>query len=100
MSLDEQDWATWNMMQWFVKEQTEEETLALNKAGFRVICWNSAPEEHHASEDVIESRVEHADRPGAVILFHDHTHNTIKALPSILRHLRNTPVTLPQLFGQ
>lgn len=29
MSLDEQDWATWNLMQWFVKEQTEEETLAL-----------------------------------------------------------------------
>ena len=30
MSLDEQDWATWNFAQWFVKEQTEEETLALN----------------------------------------------------------------------
>jgi ferritin len=30
MSLDEQDWATWNFMQWFVKEQIEEETLALN----------------------------------------------------------------------
>ncbi|MES1215490.1 MAG: ferritin [Bacteroidota bacterium] len=30
MSFDEQDWATWNFMQWFVKEQTEEETLALN----------------------------------------------------------------------
>jgi ferritin len=29
MSFDEQDWATWNFMQWFVKEQTEEETLAL-----------------------------------------------------------------------
>ena len=29
MSLDEEDWATWNFMQWFVKEQTEEETLAL-----------------------------------------------------------------------
>ena len=25
----EKDWATWNFMQWFVKEQTEEETLAL-----------------------------------------------------------------------
>ena len=25
----EEDWATWNFMQWFVKEQTEEETLAL-----------------------------------------------------------------------
>jgi ferritin len=30
MSLDEEDWATWNFMQWFVKEQIEEETLALN----------------------------------------------------------------------
>ena len=30
MSFDEQDWATWNFLQWFVKEQTEEETMALN----------------------------------------------------------------------
>jgi ferritin len=30
MSLDEEDWATWNFMQWFVKEQLEEETLAMN----------------------------------------------------------------------
>jgi ferritin len=30
MSMEEEDWATWNFMQWFVKEQTEEETLALN----------------------------------------------------------------------
>ncbi|QNK63625.1 ferritin [Pedobacter sp. PAMC26386] len=30
MSFDEGDWATWNFLQWFVKEQTEEETLALN----------------------------------------------------------------------
>ena len=29
MSHDEGDWATWNFMQWFVKEQTEEETLAI-----------------------------------------------------------------------
>jgi ferritin len=29
-SFDEQDWATWNFIQWFVKEQVEEETLALN----------------------------------------------------------------------
>ncbi|HWB27902.1 MAG TPA: ferritin [Chitinophagaceae bacterium] len=29
-SFDEQDWATWHFMQWFVKEQTEEETLALS----------------------------------------------------------------------
>ncbi len=29
MSLLEEDWATWNFMQWFVKEQTEEETLSM-----------------------------------------------------------------------
>ncbi len=29
LSLDEEDWATWSFMQWFVKEQIEEETLAL-----------------------------------------------------------------------
>lgn len=30
MSHDEEDWATWNFMQWFVKEQTEEENLAIS----------------------------------------------------------------------
>jgi ferritin len=30
MSLTEEDWATWRFMQWFVKEQTEEEELALS----------------------------------------------------------------------
>lgn len=30
MSLDEEDWATWNFMQWFAKEQTEEETMVMN----------------------------------------------------------------------
>jgi ferritin len=30
LSFDEGDWASWNFLQWFVKEQTEEETLALN----------------------------------------------------------------------
>lgn len=29
MSMAEKDWATWNFIQWFVKEQTEEETLAI-----------------------------------------------------------------------
>jgi ferritin len=24
MALDEEDWATWNFLQWFVKEQIEE----------------------------------------------------------------------------
>jgi len=30
LSHDEGDWASWHFLQWFVKEQTEEETLALN----------------------------------------------------------------------
>lgn len=30
MSLTEEDWASWNFLQWFVKEQVEEETLALS----------------------------------------------------------------------
>lgn len=30
MSFDEKDWATWNFLQWFVKEQTEEETMAMD----------------------------------------------------------------------
>ena len=30
LSMAEKDWATWNFMQWFVKEQTEEETLAMD----------------------------------------------------------------------
>ncbi|MEO6837984.1 MAG: ferritin [Ginsengibacter sp.] len=30
LSFDESDWATWNFLQWFVKEQTEEETLIMS----------------------------------------------------------------------
>ena len=30
LSHEEEDWATWNFMQWFVLEQVEEETLAMN----------------------------------------------------------------------
>jgi ferritin len=30
LSMEEKDWATWNFMQWFVREQTEEETLAID----------------------------------------------------------------------
>lgn len=30
LSFEEKDWATWNFMQWFVREQAEEETLAMN----------------------------------------------------------------------
>ena len=30
MAFEEKDWATWNLLQWFVKEQIEEETLAMD----------------------------------------------------------------------
>ena len=30
MSQDEEDWATWNFIQWFVREQSEEETMVMN----------------------------------------------------------------------
>jgi ferritin len=30
MALKEEDWATWNLIQWFVEEQTEEENLAIS----------------------------------------------------------------------
>jgi ferritin len=30
LSHNEEDWATWNFLQWFVKEQTEEENLAIS----------------------------------------------------------------------
>ena len=30
LSFEENDWATWNFLQWFVNEQVEEETLALS----------------------------------------------------------------------
>ena len=30
MSFQEEDWITWNFLQWFVKEQNEEETLILD----------------------------------------------------------------------
>lgn len=29
LAMEEKDWATWNFLQWFVKEQIEEETLAM-----------------------------------------------------------------------
>jgi ferritin len=30
ISFNEEDWATWNFLQWFVKEQIEEETMAMH----------------------------------------------------------------------
>jgi len=46
MCYDEQDWATLNFMQWFVKEQVEEETLALNLLDkIRIAGGEKAPAE-------------------------------------------------------
>jgi ferritin len=46
MSMAEKDWATWNFMQWFVKEQTEEETLALDLLSkIKVAGGEKAPNE-------------------------------------------------------
>src|ERR1700759_4785710 len=46
MSMSEKDWATWNFMQWFVKEQTEEETLALDLLSkIKVAGGETAPNE-------------------------------------------------------
>ncbi len=48
LSFDEQDWATWNFMQWFVKEQIEEETLALNLMSKMKIAGGE-----HAKDDAL-----------------------------------------------
>ena len=45
MSMAEKDWATWNFMQWFVKEQTEEETLALELLSKIKVA--GGPDAHH-----------------------------------------------------
>ncbi|MFI5161378.1 MAG: ferritin [Sphingobacteriales bacterium] len=46
MSMAEKDWATWNFMQWFVKEQTEEETLAMDLLSkIKVAGGENAPNE-------------------------------------------------------
>ena len=38
IAFNEEDWITWNFMQWFVKEQDEEETLALELLDKIKIC--------------------------------------------------------------
>ncbi len=38
MAFNEEDWITWDFMQWFVKEQDEEETLALELLDKIKIC--------------------------------------------------------------
>ena len=41
LSMEEEDWATWNFMQWFVKEQTEEESFAMSLLDKIKIAGNS-----------------------------------------------------------
>ena len=37
LAFEEKDWATWNFLQWFVKEQIEEETLAIKQVTNRYL---------------------------------------------------------------
>lgn len=48
LSFDEKDWITWNFLQWFVKEQNEEETLFLDMLDKIKIAGQSK-----ASDDVL-----------------------------------------------
>ena len=43
LSFKEEDWATWNFMQWFVREQTEEETLAIDLLDKIKVAKNNSP---------------------------------------------------------
>lgn len=69
MSFNEEDWATWHFMQWFVKEQTEEETMALNLldkieiAGGVNASWEAL---YNLDKDL-------QTRPGDVVLAEDKT---------------------------
>jgi len=73
MSLTEEDWATWNFMQWFVKEQTEEETLALGlldkikiAGGVKAsgdALYNLDKDLEKTPDDVVLARDKSADKP-------------------------------------
>jgi ferritin len=45
LAFQEKDWATWNFMQWFVKEQIEEEKLALELIDKLKIAGDQATDE-------------------------------------------------------
>lgn len=46
MAFTEEDWITWNFMQWFVNEQAEEETLAMELLDkIKIIGGENAPPE-------------------------------------------------------
>ena len=62
MSLEEEDWITWNFMQWFVKEQNEEETLALELLDKIKICGGekALPEALYELNKELQKMPDHA----------------------------------------
>jgi ferritin len=68
MSFDEEDWATWNFMQWFVKEQTEEETLAMSLLDKIKISGGeqATPEALYEFNKDLEKTPDHAKLPQEV----------------------------------
>jgi len=72
-SMDEKDWATWNFAQWFVKEQIEEEKLALQLIDkLKIAGGDRATDESlfeldkylgNAPDDVPLARESTADKP-------------------------------------
>lgn len=69
MSFKEKDWITWNFLQWFVKEQNEEETLFLEMLDRLKIAGKEK-----ASDDVLYSiDMDLADTPDEAIIARDKT---------------------------
>jgi|ERR1039458_5507221 ferritin len=73
ISFEEEDWATWNFLQWFVKEQVEEETFAMilldkmkvaggEKAGHNVL-FALDKELEHTTGEVKPAEEVTADKP-------------------------------------
>ncbi|MVZ66655.1 ferritin [Sphingobacterium sp. DK4209] len=72
-SMEEKDWATWNFAQWFVKEQIEEEKLAMQLIDkLKIAGGDRATDEslfeldkylENASDEVTLARESTADKP-------------------------------------
>jgi len=62
-SFNEADWATWHFLQWFVKEQTEEETLIMNMLDrFKIAGGEKASDESlYAIDRDLKSTPDEAD---------------------------------------
>jgi ferritin len=58
MSFEEEDWATWNFLQWFVKEQIEEETLAMNLLDKIKVAGGEKA--NHSALLTLDNEMEHA----------------------------------------